>query len=262
MRVARANGIRTERQLLRLLYAHAARIPPTIQDAPQSPGATSAFARATALTERDVEDMTFHHLCWRFACTGHTGNFIQFLGDTVTPFLRFCPRCIDEDGYYRLIWRMADLDGCVVHNEYLRDTCAFCGHHIPPLSPLLRIGVCPTCRKDLRLCPNDPLTLGQTFRSKIVGADLAYVLGRPSHDQKFGEFRTMLGSAMARYRRKQWLFKRIEVHCPPLLTTRTIATMEHGDGRTVTFSNYMVYRDQLGCSFVDMCDAWERSKGT
>ncbi len=260
MRVAMALGVRTERQLRRLLYAHATLIPSAIRDVPQSSEATEAFARATALTEWDVEDMTFHHLCWRFECSAYRGNSIRFLGDTVRPYLRFCPRCVDEDGYYRLIWRMSDIEGCVIHDEYLREACAFCGHRIPPLSPLLRIGVCPTCRKDLRLCPSDPLRSDQKSRSETIGADLTYLLGRPRHDQKAGEFRKMLGAAMARYRRTRWSNKRTKVHCPPQLTTRTIAAMERGVGGTVTFTDYMVYRDRLRCRFVDLCGEWERSK--
>lgn len=39
----------------------------------------------------------------------------------------YCPKCLQEDGYYRLFWRLNCITVCVKHGQHLHDRCWQCG---------------------------------------------------------------------------------------------------------------------------------------
>jgi hypothetical protein len=43
----------------------------------------------------------------------------------------FCPECLNEKGYYKLIWQVHDIKICDIHNVKLQKSCKFCKMSIP-----------------------------------------------------------------------------------------------------------------------------------
>jgi TniQ len=67
--------------------------------------------------------------------------------------LRFCPSCLRESGYFRLLWRIREVTVCPLHNLMLMDACPRCGAGVSTcrLTPqqASRITVCYACGLDL-----------------------------------------------------------------------------------------------------------------
>jgi len=74
----------------------------------------------------------------------------NFFGVFLSNSLRFCPQCISQFKYYRLMWRFHPMPGCQIHGVYLMDRCWKCKASIPLLSARLEIGYCLKCGADLR----------------------------------------------------------------------------------------------------------------
>lgn len=109
---------------------------------------------------------TFFYLGRKFERHRLSQSFSHFLSAVSARSLRYCPQCIAECPYYRLTWRFLFLSGCARHHNVLLDTCGHCGYSIPIFTSPFRIGFCPHCRGDLRLCWAANLTT-EEFKSTV-----------------------------------------------------------------------------------------------
>jgi hypothetical protein len=66
--------------------------------------------------------------------------------------LQACTQCLDEDGYFRKIWRLGFVTTCSKHKRVLIDRCAHCNKPIRPwnsVGTVRRPGACVACDAEL-----------------------------------------------------------------------------------------------------------------
>lgn len=113
---------------------------------------------ATTCSEEALRRTTFYYVSDNLGRSTDLKTFSAFLSGSIARFLRYCPLCLTEQSYYRLPWRFLILNGCCKHTCLLLSVCVHCGYSIPVFSPLLKIGLCPNCKGDLRKCCARTLT--------------------------------------------------------------------------------------------------------
>ena len=64
-------------------------------------------------------------------------------------YRKFCPECLREKGYFKLIWQIKEIKICDVHLKKLRNSCAKCGGKQLYTHPNLREIECCHCRAKL-----------------------------------------------------------------------------------------------------------------
>jgi len=126
-----------------------------IGDAP--PASFGALPIRAVCSEERLLRTTLYHAARKFGRSIKPSPLGRSLVGCVAPHLRYCPPCIAERGYYALPWRFLWVDGCPLHGCALLDRCGHCGNTIKLLPSLLKIGICPTCRGNLRTCRARPL---------------------------------------------------------------------------------------------------------
>ena len=127
----------------------------------------------TALSEAQLLDLTFYHLGWKF---GRHQSLGAFLKNSISPFIRYCPICLEENGYYPLTWNFLCLDGCPQHSVRLLDICGHCGQHIQVRNRCLSLYNCHFCGGDLRLSTTTNLSADEHQLSTQHQDDLIYLL--------------------------------------------------------------------------------------
>ncbi|WP_419878240.1 TniQ family protein [Brevibacillus centrosporus] len=68
----------------------------------------------------------------------------RFLSGMILDTYRFCPECLNEKLYYRLLWKMTPVTACIQHDVSLVNGCPSCKKQINFLNVEL-LGVCPHC---------------------------------------------------------------------------------------------------------------------
>ncbi|MBZ0280946.1 MAG: TniQ family protein [Anaerolineae bacterium] len=116
-RLAQVNGIHhiqtfshltRLREPKRLLALH---IPPSF----------GQLGKVTGCTEDDLLALTTHFLASKF---GREQTPERFLARSVVKYLRWCPDCLAQDGYYSLIWNFLHIPGCPKHGiSFLGSGC-------------------------------------------------------------------------------------------------------------------------------------------
>ncbi len=155
-RLAQANGMHSISQLSRLCFPDGSQ-KFTINAGDHPPRSFGALATAAACPESELLRTTFYHLGRKFGRLTTPHHMSHFLSGSVFPGLRYCPHCLTDQGYYALIWRFLEVEGCFEHNCRLLDCCGHCGEKIPLLTSPLKLGFCPVCGGDLRDCQVEPL---------------------------------------------------------------------------------------------------------
>lgn len=94
----------------------------------------------------------------------------------IADYRRFCPSCLEEDAFYRLIWRLNIIRSCPKHQLLLLDCCTHCATPIAFLQPPFEMTNCPNCGKDLRLCGSTIVDnrTADTDRDRIAVFDSVY----------------------------------------------------------------------------------------
>ncbi|MBY6038327.1 TniQ family protein [Fictibacillus nanhaiensis] len=72
----------------------------------------------------------------------------RFFSNIFTDTLKFCPMCLKEQKYYRLLWEINNLKICLKHKIALNDRCDKCDCSIDK-RVVHKIGFCPNCNADL-----------------------------------------------------------------------------------------------------------------
>lgn len=72
-------------------------------------------------------------------------QFSRLLSNLIEEKLKYCPYCVKERGYYRLIWQVREVNICIEHRIKLIENCPGCNNSIPILAKDSEIGICPVC---------------------------------------------------------------------------------------------------------------------
>lgn len=250
LRLAEANGLKSVHELARLSGLRKG-----WKDQDYSPISTGWLAWIARCDPHSLQDMTCYHLARHFGCAGFSvESSSPFFRGSLSPFLRYCPACLDEQPYYRLTWRFLALSGCVLHGCSLLDTC---GHCLTPISLLPRrphIACCPTCQGNLRTCPTSSLPQQAKETLERRARDLEWLL-MPA------ELAPEITSALLQG--SGFFFLRVSkrlgfAEAARLMGTdeQAIEEIEEGNwGRKATLADYWRYTEILGCSLSDVIEA-------
>lgn len=102
------------------------------------------------LTSRDtLEDLTFMHVFRKFGVDINDINHCRILSNLIDTNRKFCPDCISENPYFRLIFQVTEIKYCEKHGLELNTNCSNCDNIIPLLPNSADFRKCPTCGFDL-----------------------------------------------------------------------------------------------------------------
>ena len=198
----------------------------------------------TALSVAQLLTMTFHHLGWKF---GRHESLTAFLKKSVSPFVRYCPHCLQEKGYYSLDWSFLWLTGCPQHGVHLLDICGHCGQHIPLKNRHLSLYNCPFCQGDLRLSATTPLPPEQHQLCIQRQDDLVYLLTEQPWQKTQPE---VVGAARQRLAANRLIQQLTIPQLASLLGTKRDSVMAI-ENETLScigelFRDYLLYIDHFG----------------
>lgn len=83
----------------------------------------------------------------------HKSDVSTFLLNFLEHSRKFCPYCIGENKFYKLIWQIKEIHFCKKHNIKLENTCPCCNKPISILSEKTRVGFCEYCNFNLADAP-------------------------------------------------------------------------------------------------------------
>jgi transcriptional regulator with XRE-family HTH domain len=197
---------------------------------------------------------TFFHLGKKFERPGLPQSLSHFLSGAIARFLRYCPQCIAETPYYRLTWRFLLLSGCVRHNNMLLNACGHCDHSIPIFTSPFKIGICPNCRGDLKLCRAACLTTGEHNTAVTYAQELEFLLS-PQPWEAYTHTKRM-GAYFADLRQKKHLTV-AEVAGLIGTTRHGVEAVEYGNigASSSPFERYIRYAQFLGVSMQEVFEA-------
>jgi transcriptional regulator with XRE-family HTH domain len=144
------------------------------------PLSLSTLCTTLVCNEKRLLATTFYFLALKFGRTTQPRQLGKFLSGSLSSRLRYCPLCINEKGYYNLLWRFTELVGCAAHGCKLLDAC-----HNPDCALALPFwstsppGECPSCRFSLADAPVEPLTPGEYESVRKLASSLKFLLSPP-----------------------------------------------------------------------------------
>lgn len=92
------------------------------------PGTTHRIAERLGLRAGEIDDLhatRWHPTVLNLRLLGHPQRLHRPWIDNLNT--RFCPWCLDENGYWRLDWRLPWICTCDDHEIWLHDHCPHCG---------------------------------------------------------------------------------------------------------------------------------------
>lgn len=205
---------------------------------------------ATTCSIEQLHATTFYHLARKFRRSLYAGPLSTFLTNSVSPTLRYCPRCLVEHGYYSLVWRYLAVTGCPEHHLWLLDHCTHCGSVVPLVPSPLRVGLCPTCGQNLRECSSSQLDTTEHQQATVRFQDLAFLLS-PQPWEAADKVGQALGPYLSHVRQDQgWNIESMNEYLGGSEIRRGVES-KSSVGRGETFQHYLDYFDRLGLSFRD-----------
>lgn len=147
IRLTSANGIRINSLLNSLRHkdgAHFQNDDKSLMDfSPLSLMDIKRLSRITNVLEYTLLSCSFHNILTIF-CGSSSVERSRFLSGLLKDYLCYCPLCISEKGYYKLIWKINHINACVLHEIKLVDACPACKKKIM-FRDIQVIGLCPYC---------------------------------------------------------------------------------------------------------------------
>ncbi|MGG0934503.1 TniQ family protein [Brevibacillus centrosporus] len=171
---------------------------------------------------------------------------------------RFCPMCLYEQGFYKLMWQVKEIDVCEVHGIELTSACPSCSNKQPFLSSHLASLRCATCGSPLSSRNATKIQDNSYMRTQIrayedwtslLNADknrLIRTVENYSYEQSLGT--TMLW--LAQDRRSEYQLSHTRYWTKDY--AKDIANMIRGGSRKVTISKVLPLIRQLGLSVTEL----------
>lgn len=203
----------------------------------------------TSCSESELLRTTFFHAGKKFSRLYHSRLLANFLIGLIAPTLRYCPFCLQDDPYYSLVWRFLPLGGCPKHACDLLEICGHCERQVPIFSSPLRIGICPACNKDLRLCTSSSLTEKKLQEVSMTFREIEFLLSPCSWETTEPFFLEKLGMEFSLLRHEKQL-KPLDVIKQTTLSWRTLEAIEYGQSDTdrASLRWYLEYAHYFGVS--------------
>jgi hypothetical protein len=132
----------------------------TINITPSSLIDLNKLSYLTGLNLSTLENLTFISALRKWygkeaSLEGMTSQ--RILNNTLNNSLVFCPLCLNEAQYFRLIWQVKAIHHCHIHGIPLVDRCS-CGKPIPYLPPNITAACCPNCGVELKTLKYEDIT--------------------------------------------------------------------------------------------------------
>lgn len=231
----------------------------TTNQADYAPVSFGRMPFVAACEEACLLRTTFYHLVKKFGCKGDPIATEHFLRGTLSQGLRYCPRCVEEHGYYSLIWRFLCLPGCVEHGCWLVDRCGHCGQALPLFTAPLKIGFCPKCKGNLRTCLAEQMPQRETLVTQTRFRDLEFLLTPHPCEDSAPQLLASLGWQYAQLRQKKQL-RQVDVDTQLGFQSVVALKIEHGavlgtrslPNHRLLFQRYIKYADLLNVSFLEL----------
>lgn len=137
------------------------------------PPSFGLLGKVTGCTEDDLLALTTHFLASKFGREQTPG---RFLARSVVKCLRWCPDCLEQEGYYVLLWSFLHIPGCPKHGICFLNVCPHCQRSIALNAVALSLHTCPHCRRDLCHTAAKPLTDDEQQVSGQQWDELVYLL--------------------------------------------------------------------------------------
>lgn len=102
--------------------------------------------------------------------------------------MAWCPKCLEYNDYYSLIWCLSAYTVCTKHSVILQEKCVVCDKLIPCLHRRSRVGICPYCNNYHFALKNYKQPLRQEY---FISNDLEKLLKRTQKEQLFEDTTTL-----------------------------------------------------------------------
>jgi hypothetical protein len=100
----------------------------------------------------ELENMTFTHIFEKFFGSNifDVNKYRSIMSeDIIKDQRRFCSHCLNEDGVYKLLWQVREIDSCDIHYSKLTSTCSWCHKEQPYVNDSLVKLSCSFCGQSL-----------------------------------------------------------------------------------------------------------------
>ena len=105
------------------------------------------MANVCALEVDEIYKMSFYYLLKRF-CGESKVERSRFMSGLLEEEYYYCPLCLDEKPYHRLLWEVKEIKVCHIHKIKLTNECSSC-HKIILIKELNKLNICPYCNSKL-----------------------------------------------------------------------------------------------------------------
>ncbi len=206
----------------------------------------------SACSEKRLHSATFYNLSQKFGQSIYSRSVKQFLSRAIVSHFRYCPRCIDEKGYYSLLWRFHMIKNCSEHNCMLLDSCGNCKSRIPFLNRPFRIGVCNMCDFEFRKSTTQKVESYQQSVNERYSGQLQFLLSPHSNNINERELVEKIGIRLSELRSKRGL-EGAEIARNIGIEYRDIQGIETGrKTRGADFTAYIKYIDYFSLTFTQL----------
>lgn len=170
-----ANGIVDQRRMLDLCFSQ---LPsrPSVNQLDLGVVPLAPLASLTECAEERLRALTFAPLVTRLGLDPQATMTERLVQGDLTDRPQFCPACLVEHPWHRLIWRFNRIRGCLDHNCTLIQWCRQCSSRFPPLDLMNNPGHCAKCGHDHRGVAGAALTPEAQRTTERYVRDLAYLL--------------------------------------------------------------------------------------
>lgn len=90
---------------------------------------------------------TFYNIMERFGDSNQVERG-RFISGIIRKNFYYCPKCLEEKMYYRLIWKIEGIEICDKHRCRLLNRCPHCNHEIR-YEEIINLGICSNCGQKL-----------------------------------------------------------------------------------------------------------------
>lgn len=108
------------------------------------------LASMLKINKDDLEYLTFIPTFKKLGVSNVRINHSRVLSNTIEEHRKFCPKCIEENRVYKLIWQVKEVQYCPIHNIKLHYKCNNCDIKIAIVPSTSEIGICTSCKSDLK----------------------------------------------------------------------------------------------------------------
>lgn len=109
------------------------------------------MAYLTGIENEEILKMSFYYLIKKL-CGKSNIDRSRFISNMLRDTFCYCPKCLEENPYHRLLWSIRDVSICVKHNMPLVYKCPNCNKEIK-IKDLHGFETCPYCSYELLNTP-------------------------------------------------------------------------------------------------------------